>query len=291
MKATGGHDVEFEISALSLRGKRWGNSGGVPVIALHGWLDNCASFDFLTPLLENVDLIALDLAGHGRSAHRSAHAAYNIWLDVSEVLEVAEHVGWKEFALLGHSRGAMIATLLAGAFPEKITHLAVIEALIPQPQEADEAPAQLASSINVLKSLRQKPRRYYQNFESAEAARRNGFVALNHEDAHALAVRGVQQDDRGYYWANDYKAMAPSEIKFTLEQAEAFLKCLNLDVALFAGEGGLVNSFHELDNLLIKYPHIKKIELTGSHHLHMSEQCEAIARYLNDYFQKQARHR
>ena len=48
---------EVDVGGLFLRGRRWRKSGGVPVLALHGWLDNCASFDFLAPLMGNVDLV------------------------------------------------------------------------------------------------------------------------------------------------------------------------------------------------------------------------------------------
>ena len=48
----------FDIAGQHLAGKRWRCDGGVPILALHGWLDNCASFDFLAPQLKGVDLVA-----------------------------------------------------------------------------------------------------------------------------------------------------------------------------------------------------------------------------------------
>ncbi|MGK2915619.1 MAG: alpha/beta fold hydrolase, partial [Porticoccaceae bacterium] len=101
----------FVRQGLTLAAREWGDPEGLPVLALHGWLDNCGSFAVLAPLLIGVRLVALDLAGHGLSSHRSADATYNIWQDVGDVHAVAEQLGWENFALLGHSRGAMIATL------------------------------------------------------------------------------------------------------------------------------------------------------------------------------------
>ena len=57
----------FQVNDLTLASKEWGRSGYLPVIALHGWLDNAASFDRMLPFMENLHVIALDLAGHGRS--------------------------------------------------------------------------------------------------------------------------------------------------------------------------------------------------------------------------------
>ncbi|NVK25415.1 MAG: hypothetical protein HWE10_10850, partial [Gammaproteobacteria bacterium] len=44
--------------------------GQEPVLALHGWLDNAASF---IPLIQNIPTVnwtAIDLPGHGASFHR-----------------------------------------------------------------------------------------------------------------------------------------------------------------------------------------------------------------------------
>src|SRR5690606_41685879 len=83
------------------------SKGSVDSAELHSFptrrSSDLASFDVLAPQLENVHLIALDCAGHGFSGHRSS---YNIWEDVGELFAVADLLGWNEFALLGHSRGA-----------------------------------------------------------------------------------------------------------------------------------------------------------------------------------------
>lgn len=122
----------IQYGEMTFRGKRWGRRDGLPVFALHGWLDNCASFDLIAPHLNNVDLIALDLAGHGKTDHRRHAGAYNIWLDIQEIIAIANQLGWEKFALIGHSRGAMISTMIAGTFPERVSHLALIEAFVPQ---------------------------------------------------------------------------------------------------------------------------------------------------------------
>ncbi len=50
--------VVFIVSELSLpvpwgevRGKVWGPDNGRPVLCLHGWADNCGTFNTLIPLL------------------------------------------------------------------------------------------------------------------------------------------------------------------------------------------------------------------------------------------------
>jgi Predicted hydrolases or acyltransferases (alpha/beta hydrolase superfamily) len=280
MKST---DITFSVNGDVISARRWGQEGGIPVIALHGWLDNCASFSFLAPLLKGLDLVTLDLAGHGLSFHRRHLGAYNIWQDIAEILCVAEKLGWKKFSLLGHSRGAMIATLMTATFPEKIAKTVLIEALVPVPIEASEAPAQLASSIVNLMVVNNRPRRYYPSFSAAVDSRSNGIVPMSSDNALALAVRGVRQDKNGYFWGNDYKVMAPSEVKFTVEQVYAFLSCISAPIQLIIGTRGMVKSFAGFEACVARVDSLNVIEIPGDHYLHMAENAEAVANVMNDF--------
>lgn len=274
----------FEVCGLTFRAKRWGEEGGRPVLALHGWLDNAASFDFVAPLLAGVDLIALDLAGQGLSDHRKHAGAYNIWLDVMELLAIADHLNWPQFALLGHSRGAMIATLLAGTFPERITHLALIESFTPQCVDAHEAPLQLASAIKALKQLTGRERSEFPSFEAAVKARENGFLPLAHVDALALSKRGVKESAGKFFWNNDIRLNAPSELKFTEEQARAFIDRITIPIELILADDGIVYDFPHAQELIEQKENLHVHHMAGAHHLHMSLQCQEVAKVLNDYF-------
>ena len=83
----------FQVNGLTLAAKEWGMPGATPVIALHGWLDNANTFDRMLPFMDNLHVIALDLAGHGRSDFRSADSGYEIWHDISDIMTVADAMG------------------------------------------------------------------------------------------------------------------------------------------------------------------------------------------------------
>ena len=78
----------FNVNGLNFAAKEWGTPGATPVIALHGWLDNAASFDVMLPHMDNFHVIAIDCAGHGNSSFRSADSSYNIWQDIPEVMGI-----------------------------------------------------------------------------------------------------------------------------------------------------------------------------------------------------------
>ena len=78
-------EVRFTLPSIEVAAKVWGKPGGLPVIGLHGWLDNAATFDLIAPHLEGVYLVALDLPGHGLSGHMPA-GGYSLWQQAATVL-------------------------------------------------------------------------------------------------------------------------------------------------------------------------------------------------------------
>ena len=277
-------DVEFDLSRLVLRGKSWGNSKGLPVIALHGWLDNCASFDLVAPKLNHLNLVALDMAGHGQSDNRGCLGAYNIWQDVTEILAVAELLEWRTFGVIGHSRGAMVATVLASAFPDRITHLGLIESVLPHTVEAEKFSDQLIDSFKSTFKLRNRPRNHYSTYDAAIKAREEGFIPLSHQDACVLARRGVCSDQTGYYWKSDPLLLAPSEIKFTVEQVIALTSRITIPVQVLIGEEGMLIQNQSTQEWLSSRSNFNVNVFPGNHHLHMSQQCDAVAENLSSYF-------
>jgi pimeloyl-ACP methyl ester carboxylesterase len=63
----------FEVSpGLHLAARVHGPDDGAPMLAMHGWLDNAATFDGLAPLLPGRRIVALDFAGTGCRGGASA---------------------------------------------------------------------------------------------------------------------------------------------------------------------------------------------------------------------------
>ena len=77
------------------------NDGSGPrVLALHGWLDNAASFLPMAPYLRGFDLVALDLPGHGRSAHLGVGSDYSFYGAVNAALDIADALGTISYEVL-----------------------------------------------------------------------------------------------------------------------------------------------------------------------------------------------
>lgn len=56
--------IRFVSVCLSFAAKVWGSENDNPILALHGWQDNCGTFDRLIPLLPpDFYVVCLDFCG------------------------------------------------------------------------------------------------------------------------------------------------------------------------------------------------------------------------------------
>ena len=284
-------ECSYEVFGLTLKAKLWSStapSQKTPaqqaprrIIALHGWLDNCASFDGIAEKL-NADILCLDLAGHGLSGFRQHLGAYNIWLDIPEILAVADHLGWKTFELLGHSRGAAIAFILAATFPKRVERLYCLDGIFPLIADPEKAPEQLFNSITGVRKQLARAARYYPTFDAAVAARQSGMFPLLRKDAISFANRAVIKSEDGYAWRYDPKVGAPSELRLTRPQLTAFADAIKCPLVLFIADKGIINDDVDVRALFAQHSLWEQQSLVGDHHCHMSAQADTIAQWLND---------
>jgi pimeloyl-ACP methyl ester carboxylesterase len=274
----------FENKGLTFAAKEWGRSGFPPVIALHGWLDNANTFDRMLPHMENLHVIAMDLAGHGRSDFRSQDSGYDIWHDISDVMAVADQMGWDTFGLIGHSRGAIISGLVAGTFPERVTQVAMIDGYLPLPEDAHNTAKHIARAIHENKRFGAASPTSFADYERAVQARVKGFVPLEHDAASILAERGVTEADGLFYWRNDQRLKAASMIKFSKEHLQSFLTAIRGRVTLVQAENSAFTPSPEQTAAFEWIPHMEIVRIPGSHHLHLEGQAEQVATSIQPLF-------
>lgn len=267
-------EVRLSLPHIELAAHLYGPEDGVPVLALHGWLDNAASFARLAPRLEGLRIVALDFPGHGHSEHRPEGAGYALWDYAYDVLQVAEQFGWPRFALLGHSMGAITAVLLAAALPERVSRLALIDGLMPYTSEPDEAPVKLGEALRARLALGAKRKPVYAETERAVAARMKGVGAVSREAAELLAQRGLMPVPGGYTWRTDSRLTLPSSLRLSQAHAQAFVRALKCPVCLVLAEQGMLNVQPHLQPLLDEMS-FEVHRLPGGHHLHLDDEAGA----------------
>lgn len=269
-------ELRLRLPHIELAAQAYGPKDGKPVIALHGWLDNAATFARLAPKLEGLRIVALDFPGHGLSEHRPAGASYAIWDYVYDVLQVAEHFGWERFSVVGHSMGAIVGVLLAGALPERIERLALIDGLTPHTLEADQAPERFGNALNAQLMLANKRKTVHPEFKRAVEMRMNGMTSVSLEAAQLLAGRGLLEVPGGYTWSADSRLTLPSKLLLTHAQALAFAKRVSCPVSLVVAEQGiLVGKAKATYEAVISELGFAVTTLPGGHHLHVDDEAGA----------------
>lgn len=264
-------EIRVRLAHIELAAQAYGPPDGRPVIALHGWLDNAATFARLAPKLPGLRIIAVDLAGHGHSQHRPPGAGYALWDYVHDVLLVAEQLDWPRFSLLGHSMGGIVSVLLAATFPEKVQRLALVDGLIAPTTEADGAVATLAEALQGRLALSAKRKPVYPSVERAAQVRQRGVGHVSFEAAQLLAHRGLMPAEGGFTWRTDSRLTLATPLRFTQAHVNAFVSALSCPTKLVLAEQGLLAHRDGLEQLLANTS-ISLERLPGGHHLHLDDE-------------------
>jgi pimeloyl-ACP methyl ester carboxylesterase len=270
--------LRWQVNELQLAGLSWGAPGEKPLLALHGWLDNAASFALLAPLLTGYNVVALDLTGHGQSARRSPDASYQIWDDLPEILGVVEALGWDTFDLVGHSRGGIIATLLASAFPERVSRLVLLDAVSPDAVAQEDFPTQLRAALEDKPSLLTRSNRVFSTVEDAVASREDkGLTAVA---ARLLVERNLRECPEGVTWTTDARLRGASAVKLTDGQCRAVLRALHMPTLLMLALASTHQAQQVIDYAQHHIAALTVHTIDGGHHFHMEPCVDEVAQRL-----------
>lgn len=100
--------------------------GPIPVIALHDWFCDSTSYDTLHPFLDTTtyQFCFPDLRGYGRS--KAILGECTVDEASSDVFALADHLGYDQFHLIGHSMSGMIAQYMNTIAPERLKSITAI---------------------------------------------------------------------------------------------------------------------------------------------------------------------
>src|SRR5690242_16316935 len=99
-----------------------GPATSAPLVLLHGIWDTWVTFAQVAPLFAaDRAVYALDLRGHGQSDKPAT--GYQASDYAADVMGVCDVLGLAPPVLLGFSLGALVATYLAAAHPERLSRL------------------------------------------------------------------------------------------------------------------------------------------------------------------------
>ncbi len=277
---------ELELPYGRIAGLRSRQRGGTPVLALHGWLDNAASFVPLAAHLPPLDLVIPDLPGHGQSAHLPPGAEYTAATAINALLDVADALGWERFSLLGHSMGAGIASLMAVSAPQRVDRLVAIEALGALSESVERTAERWREAIAASRALSGKSLRVFPDIAVAVRARMKANQ-LSEPASRLLVERGVKPVQGGHVWSSDPRLTLPTPQRLSEAQIEhlvAGIECPTRVIYADPPQSYFPEPLRSRRAALLPRGSLRVID--GTHHLHMEDPA-AVAAAIGDFFTAQ----
>ncbi len=281
-----GQALSFPGVSGSIAALGFGNPNGRKMLALHGWLDNAASFQPLSSYLQDHYIVALDFPGHGLSEKRPDGGIYHLTDYVCDIARVIESLNWQQFALMGHSLGAGVAILYAALFPEQLEKLVLIDGIGPISADATSASERMRNSVKAhlahSKNVDRSPK-IYPDWDKLVGARLLASP-LSKESASILLKRGTSEVADGVVVNADLRLKHPSAIYMSEEVVLHFIDQVRCPSLLILAEQGVVINrsltaprMKAFRKLIVEY-------LPGQHHLHM-DTPQLVADVINPFIQ------
>ncbi|QQP98942.1 alpha/beta fold hydrolase [Lysobacter enzymogenes] len=273
-----------------LAGLRNGRTQAPKLLALHGWLDNAASYVPLAPWFDGFDLVAPDLPGHGASSHLPVAGEYSLVVAARAALAVADALGWERFHLLGHSLGGATASFVAAAVPQRVDRLLLVEALGSLSEPEERVGARLREAFAGMAALGGKQLRVFSDIATAVKAR---MIANNLSEAPArlLVERGVapvrsDAGAAGFVWRSDPRLTLTSALRMSEAQMRALIRAIDSPTCMVwadPAQSYMPDAVRRERATLLREGelHVRP----GTHHLHM-EQPQMVGELFREFLSR-----
>ncbi|XP_029353166.1 serine hydrolase-like protein [Echeneis naucrates] len=290
-----GSELSVSVPWGHIRGKVWGPDHGCPVLCLHGWADNCGSFNTLIPLLpKECRYVAVDLPGHGRSSHRPPGVFYSFSAYIADVCRVVDGLQWNHFSIMGHSMGANVAAMFSALYPEMVNAVILLDAYGFLPTDPREIPKVMRQGIDEMIQFEKKTNgktRVY-SYEKAVERLLSANPTLSEQSVHILLERGLAQVEGGFAFSRDLRVNFRNVVRTTLEQSLEMQLRIQAPVLVILADRGFgarlfeknhQNVFSALQQGYLDRNH-SVVTVTGDHHVHLNDP-EIIAPLVSHFLQ------
>ncbi|BES71620.1 alpha/beta fold hydrolase [Marinobacter nanhaiticus D15-8W] len=280
-------DTEWPLRHLVLRGLSWSAPDtpdtAIPIIGLHGWLDNAATFTRIAPALAQLaPMHCIDFPGHGHSEHRPPGQDYVLVDYVADIADLIDRYFEGPVHIVGHSLGGIVGAMYAASFPDRVGRLVMIDSLGPLTLPPEKSAAQLRKGIT--KRLRGSGAPMtYGAVEDAAKIRAGGLSPLSSEAAHLLVPRNLREVEGGYQWRTDARLRYPSLSRFDEAQVEGFLKAIESPTLFLRAEDGLLGGRESWRGRSRLIPDFREVVVPGSHHCHLDGNVDPVIEAIREF--------
>ncbi len=261
-------DIELPHMRLAALTNKTVDSAQPTLVFLHGYLDNANSFASIIPFLEQYQCIAIDMAGHGHSQHRSVDAHYHLVDYAYDLHQLIAILKLQNVILIGHSLGAIVCSLYAATQPKVLAGFISIESCGPLSEHEDTTAQQIRNCIES-RIKANAPIKQPLSFERMVAAR-CAISDLSQQQASLLLSRNIEVDEQGQCrWLTDKRLRTKSPIRMTELQANNVLENIICKRALILGKQGFEKVRSAVQLRHKAFSKVEIFEFEGGHHVHL----------------------
>ena len=276
-----------DIRGLRYHVRTWGAPTHTKLIALHGWMDVSASFQFFVDALSKEwYVIAPDWRGFGLTDwSRDPYWFPDYYGDLDAIL--GHYAGPEPVRLLAHSMGGNIACNYAGIRPERVQRLVSMEGFGYLRMEPELAPERYARWLGDLaEAPKLKP--YASLAEVAERLRRRN-PRLTPERASFLAEYWARPGDAGgFILRADPKHKMSNPVLNRMDENMACWRRITAPVMWVWGrESTTTSAQHNADARFDErrgaFRDLREVVIDGAGHMMHHDQPEQLARLLEPF--------
>lgn len=243
---------------------------GLPVLALAGLTRSGGDFDDVAPHLADVHLVRLDSRGRGGSDWTGAHS-YTVPQEAADVLALMDHLGLEKVAILGTSRGGLLALALAALAPHRLRGICFNDI---GPEIEREGLARIGEYIG-----RRPPVRSFDQM-AERLARAPGFGAVPEGRWLAAARRQYRETPEGLELAYDPELRAAflAGLEAPLPDLWPFFDaCAGLPLAVIRGANSDLLLRRTVEAMAARRPDLIRAEVPDRGHVPFLDEPEALA--------------
>lgn len=288
---------------LPIRGWRyhlrhWGTPDATraPLVLVHGWMDVAASWQFVVDALrEDRHIIAPDWRGYGDTRFDGA-APDSYWFpdylgDLDALLDAL--AGERPVDLVGHSMGGHVATLYAGARPQRVRRLVNLEGFGMPASPPTQAPTRYAQWLDEIRAQRRGDMNLSDYADADGVARRlmKTNPRLPQDKADWLAHQWARPNAQGR-WAilGDPAHKVTNAVLFRPDEAiEVYRRISAPMLCVVASDDSLGlwwkgrYTLEEFKQRIGHVPQLRHALLDNAGHMLHHDQPEALARLIEDF--------
>lgn len=297
------HDASFNYCFfVSVLGKWWGDRNKQPVLAIHGWQDNCGSFDRLIPLLpEDIPVLAIDLPGHGKSSHYPKGMQYFLfWDGIAVIRRIVKFHKWRRMVLLGHSLGGALSFMYASCFntDDDIAKFISIDIAGPTVRDIEVLAKVTGDCIDKMIMYETLPitkMPCYEYDEMIDLVLHAYAGSVDRPSVQILMKRGMAPapphlNKNGFHFARDLRLKVSMSGMFNEQQVLAYAKQIRCEMLNIRGIPGMSFGDPTIYPKVIEAvrENAKRVvyqEVEGTHHLHLVTP-ERISQIVSDFLVK-----